>query len=206
MMPRVPTSLAAAAVALLLAGAAGAQTTATAPSGTTTAATATVAVATSPSPTASTGSFQRLSSGEQKIARALFMAQKPTADGPAPLNLDQIAALRRDAGWGEAFKEMKASGLVDAKNLGQVVSGFERQERAAHAAEAGAAVDRGEAHGASEEGAGAAHGHAGGEGTGAGGGGGGMHGAGAASFAGGAAAHGGGMGAAAAMHGGGRGH
>jgi len=71
------------------------------------------------------GSFQSLSPGNQNIARALFEAQQPTAKGPAPLSLNQIAASKGSAGWGEVFKQMKSEGLVNAKNLGQVVSSYE---------------------------------------------------------------------------------
>jgi hypothetical protein len=70
--------------------------------------------------------FQSLSPGEQKIARALFLAQHPTASGPAPLSLNQITALRQHEGWGNVFKEMQTQGLIHAKSLGQVVSAHER--------------------------------------------------------------------------------
>ena len=73
------------------------------------------------------GSFDALSPGNQKIARALFYAQKPTANGPAPLSRNQIAALKEHEGWGRVFDQMKADGLVQAKNLGQVVSGYEHR-------------------------------------------------------------------------------
>lgn len=89
------------------------------------------------------GAFAKLSPGNQKIARSLFEAQKApaetvtggtttggTADGTAaaatgsPWTLDQIAAAKQSGqGWGNVFKEMKEQGLVEAKNLGQVVSG-----------------------------------------------------------------------------------
>ena len=39
------------------------------------------------------------------------------------MTLDQIAGMKQGGqGWGQVFKQMKAQGLVDAKNLGQVVS------------------------------------------------------------------------------------
>ena len=69
--------------------------------------------------------FESLSPGNQKIARALFNAQKPTANGPAPLSLNQIATLKEHEGWGRVFDQMRADGLVQAKNLGQVVSSYE---------------------------------------------------------------------------------
>ncbi len=79
--------------------------------------------------TTGTGAFAQLSPGNQKIAQALFEAQpKSTApNAPNTLTLDQIAAMKRGhEGWGEVFKQMKAQGLLTQKDLGQVVSGFER--------------------------------------------------------------------------------
>ena len=75
--------------------------------------------------TTGTGAFEKLSPGDQKIARALFEAQS-TSGGATPLTLDQIAAKKKHTGWGEIFKQMKAQGLVTDKNLGQAVSNFER--------------------------------------------------------------------------------
>jgi len=56
----------------------------------------------SPTPTATAtttpaaGAFDKLPSGEQKITRALFDAQKsPTTAGATPLSLNHIAALRQ---------------------------------------------------------------------------------------------------------------
>ena len=75
--------------------------------------------------TTGTGAFEKLSPGDQKIARALFEAQ--TTNGvTTPLTLDQVAAKKKHSGWGEIFKQMKAQGLVTDKNLGEVVSSFER--------------------------------------------------------------------------------
>jgi hypothetical protein len=75
--------------------------------------------------TSGTGAFEKLSPGDQKIARALFEAQT-TSGGATPLTLEQIAAKKKHTGWGEMFKQMKAQGLVTDKNLGQAVSNFER--------------------------------------------------------------------------------
>lgn len=70
------------------------------------------------------GAFAQLSPGNQMIAKALFEAQ---ASSPTALTLDQIAAMKQGhEGWGEVFKQMKAQGLLTEKNLGQVVSSFER--------------------------------------------------------------------------------
>lgn len=70
-------------------------------------------------------SFESLSPGNQKIAQALFNAQHPTASGPAPLDLNQIATLKAGTGWGGVFQKMRSEGLITDKNLGQVVSGYE---------------------------------------------------------------------------------
>jgi hypothetical protein len=73
--------------------------------------------------------FASLSPGEQKIARALFEGQ--TKGGTAtPLTLDQIAAGKAPGkdGWGRVFKSMKEQGLLgNAKNLGEVVSSYEKR-------------------------------------------------------------------------------
>jgi hypothetical protein len=82
----------------------------------------------------SSGSFSDLSQGNQNIARALFNAQHPAPNGPQPLSLNQIAALKGQEGWGEVFKQMKADGLVNEKNLGEVVSSYEHHLHDTHAA------------------------------------------------------------------------
>lgn len=66
--------------------------------------------------------FAALSPNNQKIAHALFIAQQPTDDGPAPLDLNQIAALKGKKGWGDVFKRMKSEGLISARTLAQVVN------------------------------------------------------------------------------------
>src|SRR5713226_4712835 len=82
-------------------------------------------VTTNPTPDPATaGDFQKLSPGNQKIAQALFAAQRPAAAGPR-LTLDQIAALKQSEGWGRAFRQMKADGVIQARNLGHVVSAYE---------------------------------------------------------------------------------
>jgi trimeric autotransporter adhesin len=72
--------------------------------------------------TTSTGAFQNLSPGNQRIAQSLFNAQRAPS-GTHALTLDQIATMKSSEGWGRVFKDMKADGLVQARNLGQVVSG-----------------------------------------------------------------------------------
>jgi hypothetical protein len=104
------------------------------------------------------GAYSRLSAGNQKIALALFDAQQahvmPVANGgstggataPAtnattssakPMTLDQIAAQKQGGHpWGEIFQTMRDQGLVQEKNLGQVVSKYQRPNAAASAASA----------------------------------------------------------------------
>jgi hypothetical protein len=74
------------------------------------------------------GAFQSLSPGDQKIANALFAAQ--TTRGSGRLSRDQIATLKGSAGWGQVFGQMKADGVLQARNLGQVVSRSEHQMHA----------------------------------------------------------------------------
>ncbi len=72
-----------------------------------------------------TGAFAQLSPGNQTITKALFEAQ---GSSPKALTLDQIAAMKQGhEGWGEVFKQMKAQGLLTEKNLGQIVSRYERR-------------------------------------------------------------------------------
>jgi hypothetical protein len=74
-----------------------------------------------------TTTFDSLSPGNQQIANALFSAQNTAGTTRTPLTKDQIAGLKGTEGWGKVFKEMKADGLVQAKNLGQVVSANQHQ-------------------------------------------------------------------------------
>jgi len=90
-------------------------------------ATGSVAYAQKPVSTASTttGAFDKLSIGNQKVASALFQAQNGTTSTSTPLTLDEIAAKKQNGqGWGEVFKSMQAKGLVQEKTLGQVVSKY----------------------------------------------------------------------------------
>ena len=93
---------------------------------------------TPPAPNPNEGAFDQLSPGNQKIAQALFDAQPSNATDPpsataTPLSRDDIAAMKQDGkGWGVVFKEMKEQGLVDAKNLGQVVSQANHAARSRH--------------------------------------------------------------------------
>jgi hypothetical protein len=100
------------------------------------------------------GAYSRLSAGNQKIALALFDAQAhvtpgsngassasssttsgATAPAAKPMTLDQIAAQKQGGhAWGEIFQTMRDQGLVQEKNLGQVVSKYQRPSAAATAA------------------------------------------------------------------------
>jgi hypothetical protein len=99
------------------------------------------------------GAYQKLSAGNQKVARALFEAQHaPTttttktggakapaasttqaaaaASGPAPkpLTLDQIAAMKQSGtGWEQVFRQMRAQGLIADKNIATVVTRYNNQ-------------------------------------------------------------------------------
>jgi hypothetical protein len=86
---------------------------------------------TSTASTTTTTTFDSLSPGNQKIANALFSAQHTTGTNLTPLTKDQIAGLKGTEGWGKVFKQMKSDGLVQARNLGQVVSAHQHQLNAA---------------------------------------------------------------------------
>ena len=91
------------------------------------------------------GAYERLSPGNQKVARALFDAQAAMVV-PAPgssagpdkkLTLDEIAAQKQGGqAWGQVFHGMKVRGLLQESNLGQVVSRYEHQGNASAAAAA----------------------------------------------------------------------
>src|SRR5260370_2053803 len=74
------------------------------------------------SSTAIAGSFDSLSPGNQKIANALFSAQKTTGTTLTPLTRDQIAGLKGTEGWVRVFKTIKPDGLIQARHLGQAAS------------------------------------------------------------------------------------
>jgi hypothetical protein len=77
------------------------------------------------------GPFERLSPGNQRIASALFEAQRSDLPpGTQALTLDEIATLRLEGrGWGEVFHALHAEGRVEARNLGQVVSEYNERHR-----------------------------------------------------------------------------
>lgn len=71
------------------------------------------------------GRFAALPTGERKIAQSLYDAQSGSGSGTTTvMSRDDIAAARgTQGGWGQVFRSMQADGLVQQRNLGQVVSG-----------------------------------------------------------------------------------
>lgn len=84
---------------------------------------------TTPAPTVTdpaAGSFDKLSHGNQRIATAIFEAQKvSTPPVMQTLTLDQIAYRKlSDQGWGVIYKDLLRQGLVTEKNLGQTMKAY----------------------------------------------------------------------------------
>ncbi len=86
------------------------------------------------------GAYERMETGHQKIARALFEAQltntipggtsrlRRAASRMNPLTLDEISALKENGrAWGFVFQTMRARGLVIEDNLGQVMAKYEQR-------------------------------------------------------------------------------
>ncbi len=105
--------------------------------------TTTTTQSTTPTSNPNQGAYDKLSPGNQKIAQALYDAQKTntpmsgstsgtpsTSTAPKTLTRDDIAAMKQHRGWGEIFKDLKAKGYYsDYKNLGQVVSRSHHQAK-----------------------------------------------------------------------------
>lgn len=78
--------------------------------------------------------FEDVSAGNLGIASALFEGQSgETADPPSDgetataWSMDDILQAKQDGqGWGQIFKQMKADGATDARNLGELVSRYKR--------------------------------------------------------------------------------
>ena len=69
------------------------------------------------------GLYDQLSSGNQKIAEALFQAQQG-GGATASWSIEDIALVKRQgSGWSNVFRRMKEDGLFLEKNLGQIISG-----------------------------------------------------------------------------------
>jgi hypothetical protein len=75
---------------------------------------------------ATIGGFERLPPEQQVIARGLFLAQRVTTAGPAPLDLGEIAALKSGRTWPAVLVEMRGRGLATAKTLQQVMRDYLR--------------------------------------------------------------------------------
>jgi len=98
-------------------------------------------------PPPAAGAYQKLSAGNQKVARALFEAQTismsttttkagktadaspasassaSSANGRKPMTLDQIASMKQGGtGWEYVFRQMRSQGLLTDKNIGQVMA------------------------------------------------------------------------------------
>lgn len=84
-------------------------------------------------------SYEQLSPGGQKIVDALYDAQSSgtTLEGGTTLEKDQIAAYRDDGGWGKIFKDHPEL-FEGYKNLGQVISSYNRHKHDADGLEVNA--------------------------------------------------------------------
>jgi hypothetical protein len=73
-------------------------------------------------PPSAAGAYDALSVADQKVAHALYRAEKPTSAARLVLTLDQIAARRHSGlGWREIFNHLKSQGLVRENTLAQIV-------------------------------------------------------------------------------------
>lgn len=98
--------------------------------------------------TSNTGPFDKLSPGNQKIARALYDAQRSKK-----LSADDIAAMKQNGqGWGEVFRQMKSQGLLKEKNLGEVVSRSNRRGESVENEGVATTNENGKSHGAGNKG------------------------------------------------------
>ena len=91
------------------------------------------------------GLLASLSPGDRKIASALYEAQGGGV-GKGRIRLDDIARARQEGfSWNEIFKRMKADGLLQEKNVGQVISKHASREVVGEAASAAEADKRSQA-------------------------------------------------------------
>jgi hypothetical protein len=75
-----------------------------------------------------TGSFERLTAGDQRTALAIFEAQTTEPpQGVQTLSLDQLAArkLFDRKSWESIYKDLRYQGLVKEQSLGQAMKAFE---------------------------------------------------------------------------------
>ncbi|MEE8283616.1 MAG: hypothetical protein V3R63_01350, partial [Alphaproteobacteria bacterium] len=76
------------------------------------------------------GAFDALSTGGQKIVNSIYDSQIDSPNDLAMgdmLTKDQIAFMKADTGWGKAYQELHAQGLVTHRNLGQAISARNHQ-------------------------------------------------------------------------------
>jgi hypothetical protein len=91
------------------------------------------AVAQDAPPPANQGAFDALSAGNQKIVSSIYESQLGSANdqaGGSLLTRDDIAAMKADTGWGNAYKQLYDQGLVTHRNLGQAISSYNHASRA----------------------------------------------------------------------------
>ncbi len=70
------------------------------------------------------GAFDALSTGNQKIVNAIYDSH---LDAGGTMLKDDIAALKADTGWGNAYNELYEQGLVTERNLGQAIKSYKQQ-------------------------------------------------------------------------------
>ena len=79
------------------------------------------------------GAYDNLSDGNKKIVSAIYESQlgspNDTAHGTL-LTRDDIAAMRQDTGWGNAYRQLQQQGYVTEKNLGQAISSYNHSTNA----------------------------------------------------------------------------
>jgi hypothetical protein len=95
-----------------------------------------VAAQDAPPPPANEGAFDALSAGNQKIVSSIYESQLGSANDQAGgplLTRDDIAAMKADTGWGNAYRQLSDQGLVTHRNLGQAISSYNHQNRVAPA-------------------------------------------------------------------------
>ncbi|MEE8213570.1 MAG: hypothetical protein V3R79_03200 [Alphaproteobacteria bacterium] len=71
------------------------------------------------------GAFDALSPGGQKIVNSIFDSHLET--GTVTLTKNDIAAMKADTGWGNAYRQLYEQGLVTHRNLGQAISSYNHQ-------------------------------------------------------------------------------
>ncbi len=76
------------------------------------------------------GAFEALSPGGMKIVNSIYDSHLLSVSHLAStdmLSKDQIAFTKGDTGWGKAYQELYAQGLVTHRNLGQAISSRNHQ-------------------------------------------------------------------------------